>query len=373
MQEIANCTLDSLNLYEKADKILQKYNVMSDGLKTFKQKIHSVLVNEGYIKLKNLMKDTTKFSGSYDLQIFLNNRMAVSDASIVMNFNMPANETSKGFFKKKNSWETNKLLVNEKTIFEMDYFVGLSVTKVIKAMTDIFDDLFSPFTNTNKEMLFYKFGLEYYNKMKSLGLKLCFPTFDKDYNISELADSYLAISGYKEYSKPILVCSNDFAMKQICGGILVVGPNNTGKTVYTRSIGIAQVFAQSGLMVCAKSANIILKKQVITCYASKESSEFDGGRFETEVRALKFIIDESDDETLVIINEIFQSTAVDEGTEALYDVLNYMAKKDIKWVCVSHFLDLSNMAHNFTKTSGKKIELLNSKIVNNKFIIECEL
>ena len=49
------------------------------------------------------------------------------------------------------------------------------------------------------------------------------------------------------------IVSNDILMDASCDGILIRGNNSSGKTVYLRSLGIAQLFAQAGLPVCAKS------------------------------------------------------------------------------------------------------------------------
>ena len=119
-------------------------------------------------------------------------------------------------------------------------------------------------------------------------------------------------------------------------------------------------------MVTSDAANIKLNNQIITCYASKESHEFDGGRFETEVRALKYILDMACDNTMIIVNEIFQSTAVDEGTSALYNVLSYMTFSNISWICVSHFLDLGKMKDDFYNDNKKEIRLMRTRHIKDE-------
>ena len=183
---------------------------------------------------------------------------------------------------------------------------------------------------------------------------------------NDLYDPYLAFKAYFENAHIGKICPNSFLKKNSDGGVLVIGENNTGKTVYTRSLGISQIMAQSGMMVTAHSADIRIMKQIITCYASKESHEFDGGRFETEVRALKYILDKADDDTFIIVNEIFQSTAYDEGCDALYNVLSYMTYSGISWICVSHFIELIDKKQDFLEDTQKYICLMRTKLSKDK-------
>ena len=64
---------------------------------------------------------------------------------------------------------------------------------------------------------------------------------------------------------------------------------------------------------------------------------------------------------MIIVNEIFQSTAADEGTSALYNVLSYMTFSNISWICVSHFLDLGHMKNNFFTDNKKNIHLMKTR------------
>ena len=229
-------------------------------------------------------------------------------------------------------------------------------------MSTIFEDFYDLFSSTSSEMIFIKFMLDYLYYLNKLKIKYVFPKFNEnDTEYKKLVDPYLCIKAYDESGKIIFASANDFKKTKEDGGVLVVGENNTGKTVYTRSLGINQIMAQAGLFVTAEDANIKINHQIITCYASKESHEFDGGRFETEVRALKYILDKACENTMIIVNEIFQSTAVDEGTEALYNVLSYMTFVNISWICVSHFLDLGKMKDAFYKDNNKEIHLMKTR------------
>ena len=349
-----------IRLYFDISKYLKSYKFKSQAMNAFKDTILSKVENKSLVSLNELMDEIISLKGTYDMLVILNNRFQVIDTKIILDYEHKKEEFH--LFKKKKEWETTNVDVNEKTLFEMDYFITSASVKLVDRLSALFEDFYDIFSSTAAEMTFIKFALDYTYYLNKLKLNYVFPSFNyENTEYKGLVDPYLCIKAYDESGKIIGVCANDFKKTKEEGGVLVVGENNTGKTVYTRSLGINQIFAQAGLMVTATGANIKINHQIITCYASKESHEFDGGRFETEVRALKYILDKACENTMIIVNEIFQSTAADEGTSALYNVLSYMTYINISWICVSHFLDLGKMIDNFYQDNKKIIHLMKTR------------
>jgi len=363
----ANILISILDLYRDFERVLRKYDFKSRGLKEFKEHILFVFNNKGSDELYAMMERLIKGKGAdYDFRVTSNDKFNILDVSFLDHYEMPKPDKKRI----KKGLSCNNIDINQKTMFELEYMISVSSSKVVDVLSSIFEELYAVFTETSKELPFFEFALKYNDYMKYLGIQVCFPKFNHNATlIHDLADPYLAIKGYLEAHKPIRVTPNDLSLNLNDGGVLVLGENNTGKTVYTRSIGINQVFAQSGLFVCAKDADIKIQTQVITCYASKESHEFDGGRFETEVRALKFILDEADSNSMIIINEIFQSTREAEGTDALFNVLEFLTLNNMSWICVSHFLELEKKTSAFIDETKKKIKLSTTHVENGIYKI----
>lgn len=360
VRQYADSLMQVIRLYKDIYKFLKERDFKSEGLQSFRNIIIEKVENPAIDELYALMEKIISLKSTYDMLIILNNRFQVIDTKIILNYVKEKEEFR--LFKRKKEWETTNVDVNEKTLFEMDFFITSASIKIIDRLSITFENFFDVFSSTASEMIFIKFALDYKYLLDKLNIKYVFPKFNfEETEYKALCDPYLALKAYDESGKKIKLTANDFFKNKEDGGVLVVGENNTGKTVYTRSLGINQIFAQSGLMLTCDSANVKLNNQIITCYASKESHEFDGGRFETEVRALKYILDEADDNTMIIVNEIFQSTAADEGTSALYNVLSYMTFSNISWICVSHFLDLGHMKNNFFTDNKKNIHLMKTR------------
>ena len=134
-------------------------------------------------------------------------------------------------------------------------------------------------------------------------------------------------------------------------GCVIVGPNNSGKTVYIRSLAAAQILGQAGLFVPAEEANISIKKNMHILYATVERNE-QGGRFEQEA------INQLEANDLVIMNEYFQSTREKEGINILYDLFTFLAKKNIYWIAVTNFQSIVSKQDIFNKETKKIFKVL---------------
>jgi len=129
-------------------------------------------------------------------------------------------------------------------------------------------------------------------------------------------------------------------------GILVTGKNNSGKTVYLRSVGTAVLLAQCGLPVPCESAVISVRNRIFTTFAAAEGELIplsSAGRFEEEVAVLSKIIDDVVPSSLLLMNETFQTTAYDEGAEGMYHILNYIAAMGCGFIFVTHLLKLKEL------------------------------
>lgn len=175
-------------------------------------------------------------------------------------------------------------------------------------------------------------------------LPLCYPelTSDGPARYEELYDLFLCAS----YIDAGSVVPNDADLSH--GGILVTGANNTGKTVFLRSVGTAQLLAQAGLPIIAKSATVRMRCDVYSLYAAAEK-EFapgvDAGRFEQEVRLVAEMLKSIKPGALVLINELFQTTSYPEGAEGLCGILRYLRSDVVgaDFIAVTHLTDLIDM------------------------------
>ena len=69
----------------------------------------------------------------------------------------------------------------------------------------------------------------------------------------------------------------------------------------------------------------------------------DAGRFEQEVSEIAEMVDNLTNDSLIVLNETFQTTAYDEGARGLSHILKYFTEKNVTWLLVTHLTQLKDV------------------------------
>lgn len=205
-----------------------------------------------------------------------------------------------------------------------------------------------------KELSFYEVACAYCDFLSEREVPYTFPTLGKDTVFLRLYD--LALLTRQGSEEPVL--PNDFLLPAEMDGVFVSGANGNGKTVYLRSIASAWYLAQSGLPVPAEKATVAILSDLLLLMAHAEEGVSRYGRFETEAAELRALLDRVRPGAMVFLNELFQTTAYDEGAEGLYPILQCLTACGVKWLCVTH---LEQLKQRYQKVPGIQWLLLDSE------------
>jgi DNA mismatch repair ATPase MutS len=191
------------------------------------------------------------------------------------------------------------------------------------------------------QLYFYEIGLKYISRTNHYGAETVFPdiTDKKGFDYEALYDILLV---FRDQSAK-RVCPNSLSVDSTKDGVLIFGDNGSGKTVFLRSLACMQVIGQAGLPVPASKASIYPYSSIYTQFSEGEKMferGNDAGCFEQEVSEIAEMVDGLTDNSLIILNETFQTTAYDEGAEGLYHILNYFSGQKIRFLLVSHLHQL---------------------------------
>ena len=342
---------------------------LSRGLRELKEAAEAIVRNPAYAEMIQLCGDVENIrpSAPFDITLKLGSGGQVEDCKLIEHkyLHIVDPDGAKGllgFFKRPK--QDNAPASCVRIYQSMDTIFDKITTSPLIALAEgidmLTDQLFDEFSYIGDELGFYHTAIKYVREMRNRGVSANFPTFTEETKLvcKGLRDLYLVLS----YEKPDDVIPNDITM-DTTGGIVVFGENGSGKTVYLRSVGTAQLLAQAGLPVPAEIAEMSLRSQIVTQFSEAEK-EFekgnDAGRFEQEVRELASVIDTLDDGALVLLNETFQTTSYEEGAEGLYYILQYFTERGMQWLLVSHlhqlegFLDRKTV-HLFETKPGFKV------------------
>ncbi len=226
---------------------------------------------------------------------------------------------------------------------------GGIISKTAKEITEAFEYIITSvcgeFSGIYYDLAFYVFAVKYCEAMVRVGTPVCFAELSDSTEITVLYDVYLLLT----LPDPSCVVPNDFSLSGETKGIIITGDNSAGKTVYLRAVSMAYILTAAGLPIPAESAKILLPKDISLQMASAERAYQSGsitGRFEEEVIDIKKIVDSVQADSIVLLNEVFQTTDYSEGAEGLYYILEYLNKKGTKWILVTHLKQLTEMYKN---------------------------
>ncbi len=322
--------------------VLSSEQLESEGLIGFRNACGEICEKDEYKKLCMLCAKYENYStsGFMDFRFKLADGRVESYSLIDHRFvKLPGpDQKKKGFALFKKSEPEEDIACAELNPARGDGYESLNTTalsELSRAFRTAVDSVFDEFLPLGRQLAFYRIACALVNSYEEEGIKYAYPAFTGDRKIADLYDTYLLLT---KNSDEIIPNSLDGGM-----GTVIIGGNGSGKTVFMRSVATAQILAQSGLPIPAKSAGLTLYSAFASSFSEGEhepDESLAAGRFEEEVRALAEMVDKLPRDSLVLLNEVFQSTAYAEGAEGLFHLLNYFTDSGIVWMLVTHLTDL---------------------------------
>lgn len=129
-------------------------------------------------------------------------------------------------------------------------------------------------------------------------------------------------------------------------GIVLYGINSSGKSSAMRAIGLGVVMAQAGLFVPASEFRLMPFSNIMTRINGGDDLMRGTSSYTVEILECLQIAKRGDKNTLVLGDEIGQSTDPDSGTSLVSSLMDYMVSKNIKFVIATHMQSLPNLCDN---------------------------
>jgi len=313
-------------------------NVQSEGLKLFVENNNAELTN---INLDRLMG----LAVSLDVRKGLMVNASLNDNFEIDNYIL--NEST--YLEKNDKKRWKKALKIEygylsETIFNeivkktdlcaksisKDY--GLACYHLIRFMYDL--DL---------ELTFYLAAINLKNYLNYLNLEVSMPKVSEEYNYEGLYDIAIGIKKHGD------VISNSH--KTNSSMWVITGANQGGKTTYLRSLGQSYLFFQAGLFVPAKKLEMPIIESLFTHFDKEEDTNLESGKFDDELRRFDLMISKLKKNSLIILNESFQSTDEHEGSKIGFEIIKAFRDSGIRVILVTHMYDLAMLLKDEYKDS----------------------
>ncbi len=119
--------------------------------------------------------------------------------------------------------------------------------------------------------------------------------------------------------------------------LVVTGPNMGGKTVSIKTVGLISLMAQSGLHVPADpGTELAVFSKIYADIGDEQSIEESLSTFSSHLRHLALILENADDRTLVLLDELGVGTDPEEGVALGISVLETLAERNARVMATTH-------------------------------------
>ncbi len=141
------------------------------------------------------------------------------------------------------------------------------------------------------------------------------------------------------------VIENNFQIDPPINSIIITGSNAGGKTVVLKTVGLSIAMTESGLHIPAFKAKIYPFKKLYAEIGDEQNIIQSLSTFSSHIKNIKHILDNVDEETFILIDEIAAGTDPKEGAALAKTIMEEFSSKGAFSIITTHFNELKSLPY----------------------------
>ena len=139
--------------------------------------------------------------------------------------------------------------------------------------------------------------------------------------------------------------------------LLLTGPNMAGKSTLMRQVALNVMLAQAGSFVAAESAELPVFKKIFTRIGSNDLLHSGLSTFMVEMKEAAAIVQNADENSLVILDELGRGTSTYDGLSLAWSLLEYLVSHNKSLIFFStHYHELTQMKDSKIKQGSMAVQ-----------------
>lgn len=198
----------------------------------------------------------------------------------------------------------------------------------------------SLFVSLLDDIRFLTAGTAFIMKITEKGFTMCRPRIAAmEEKVCELEQVYNPMLVFWNVEQKVV--ANSYQQDENGRFYIVTGPNHGGKSIFAKSIGMAQALFQLGIFVPAERAYMSPVSGIYTHFPESDENNYGKGRLESECTRLGGILKELSDTDMLLMDESFSSTSSLEADYIASEVLTGLGVIGCCGFFVTHIHGLS--------------------------------